>query len=45
MDRNQIHLNQIVATDEKILYTYDVIWQESEVTLSARWEIYLNEDH
>ena len=30
---------------ESILYTYDVIWRESQVGWSSRWDVYLNEDH
>eukprot|EP00568_Trieres_chinensis_P000935 CAMPEP_0183306248 /NCGR_PEP_ID=MMETSP0160_2-20130417/10731_1 /TAXON_ID=2839 ORGANISM="Odontella Sinensis, Strain Grunow 1884" /NCGR_SAMPLE_ID=MMETSP0160_2 /ASSEMBLY_ACC=CAM_ASM_000250 /LENGTH=655 /DNA_ID=CAMNT_0025469589 /DNA_START=77 /DNA_END=2044 /DNA_ORIENTATION=+ len=45
MDRSQITTNQIVEEGEKIVYTYDVIWKESEVAWSSRWDVYLSEDH
>lgn len=40
-----ISANQIVQEGESILYTYDVIWRESQVGWSSRWDVYLNEDH
>eukprot|EP00980_Cylindrotheca_fusiformis_P005749 scaffold1194_cov127-Cylindrotheca_fusiformis.AAC.26 len=43
-ERNKIEANQIVKDGEKILYTYDVIWNQSEVQWSSRWDIYLSED-
>lgn len=45
MERSMIEANQIVETDAKILYTYDVIWHSSEIAWSSRWDIYLSEDH
>ena len=45
MDRNGIKENQLVKPDTKILYTYDVIWKESPVAWSSRWDVYLSEDH
>mmetsp|Transcript_33100 Transcript_33100/g.72579 ORF Transcript_33100/g.72579 Transcript_33100/m.72579 type:complete len:668 (-) Transcript_33100:246-2249(-) len=45
MSRDDINANQIVQENEKIIYTYDVIWNESEVAWSSRWDVYLNEDH
>ena len=45
MSREDITSNQIVQENEKIVYTYDVIWNESEVAWSSRWDVYLNEDH
>mmetsp|Transcript_13029 Transcript_13029/g.24472 ORF Transcript_13029/g.24472 Transcript_13029/m.24472 type:complete len:679 (+) Transcript_13029:217-2253(+) len=44
MTRNSIQKNQIVAPQQKILYTYDVIWKPSDVAWSSRWDVYLNED-
>eukprot|EP00980_Cylindrotheca_fusiformis_P012499 scaffold3073_cov66-Cylindrotheca_fusiformis.AAC.14 len=44
-ERNTFEGNQIVKQGEKILYTYDVIWRESEVEWSSRWDIYLSEDN
>jgi len=44
-DRMSIREPQKVAPNETILYTYDVIWQESTTAWSSRWDIYLNEDH
>jgi len=45
MDRTQITANQVVKAGVPILYTYDVMWQESPVAWSSRWDVYLNEDH
>jgi transmembrane 9 superfamily member 2/4 len=45
MDREQIENLQIVAPSEKILYTYDVMWKESEVAWTSRWDVYLTEDN
>ncbi|KAG7349607.1 endomembrane protein 70-domain containing protein [Nitzschia inconspicua] len=45
MDRSVIEESQIVDDGVKILYTYDVIWKESDVAWSSRWDIYLSEDH
>jgi transmembrane 9 superfamily protein 2/4 len=45
MDRNVIESNQLVKAGENILFTYDVIWNESGIAWSSRWDIYLNEDH
>merc|ERR1712226_1000836 len=36
---------QVVEPNSKILYTYDVIWKESDVAWSSRRDIYLTEDH
>jgi transmembrane 9 superfamily protein 2/4 len=44
MVRNNIQSNQVVASGEKILYTYDVTWKESDVAWSSRWDVYLNEE-
>ena len=45
MTRDDITSNQIVQENEKIVYTYDVIWNESDVAWSSRWDVYLSEDH
>jgi len=45
MERGMIEANQPVAFNEKIIYTYDVVWKHSEIAWSSRWDIYLNEDH
>jgi transmembrane 9 superfamily protein 2/4 len=45
MDRSMVEANQLVEGDTKILYTYDVIWKNSEIAWSSRWDIYLSEDH
>ncbi|KAL3928028.1 MAG: hypothetical protein SGARI_005155, partial [Bacillariaceae sp.] len=45
MDRSMIQANQAVEEGAKILYTYDVVWNPSDVAWSSRWDIYLSEDH
>jgi len=35
---------QLVAENEKILFTYDVIWQESDIAWTSRWDVYLSEN-
>eukprot|EP00567_Pseudictyota_dubia_P002602 CAMPEP_0197466734 /NCGR_PEP_ID=MMETSP1175-20131217/65205_1 /TAXON_ID=1003142 /ORGANISM="Triceratium dubium, Strain CCMP147" /LENGTH=652 /DNA_ID=CAMNT_0043002787 /DNA_START=181 /DNA_END=2139 /DNA_ORIENTATION=- len=45
MDRSQIQANQIVEEGQKVIYTYDVVWRESGVAWSSRWDVYLSEDH
>lgn len=45
MSRENISGNQIVEENERILYTYDVIWKESDIAWSSRWDVYLSEDH
>ena len=32
------------AQDNTVVFTYDVIWEESSVEWSQRWDIYLNAD-
>jgi transmembrane 9 superfamily protein 2/4 len=39
------HTPQPALAGEKILFTYDVIWNESPVEWKHRWEVYLTEDH
>jgi len=45
MEKTSIRSNQIVKEGEKIIYTYDVIWRESETSWASRWDVYLSEDH
>jgi len=45
LDRSQVSANQIVEEGQKIMYTYDVIWKESTVAWSSRWDVYLTEDN
>jgi len=45
MSRNFIAENQIIAEGEHIMYTYDVIWRQSETEWASRWDVYLTEDH
>jgi len=45
MERASIRNNQVVNMDEKILFTYDVIWSSSETSWASRWDVYLSEDH
>jgi len=35
---------QVVEAGEKIIYTYDVIWKESETAWASRWDVYLTEN-
>jgi transmembrane 9 superfamily protein 2/4 len=44
MERTQIKKNQVVEPGGRIIYTYDVVWKESDVAWSSRWDIYLSED-
>jgi transmembrane 9 superfamily protein 2/4 len=43
MNRNAVTSNQIVGEGEEVLFTYDVVWKESDIAWSSRWDIYLNE--
>ena len=45
MDRNGVMSNQIVREGEKIIYSYDVIFVNSPVAWSSRWDVYLTENH
>ena len=45
MSRKMIKMNQKVVPGETIMFTYDVIWKNSPVAWSSRWDVYLNEDH
>jgi len=44
MDRKTIQNNQQVNPGEKILYTYDVMWKESDVAWTSRWDVYLKDE-
>jgi Endomembrane protein 70 len=39
--REQIREPQIVQLGERVTYTFDVTWEESNVTWSNRWDVYL----
>jgi transmembrane 9 superfamily protein 2/4 len=43
--RDDISLSQLVEEGEAVIYTYDVIWHETNVEWSSRWDVYLSEDH
>jgi transmembrane 9 superfamily member 2/4 len=45
MNRDQIESLQIAAPSENIIFTYDVMWKESEVAWTSRWDVYLTEDN
>ena len=45
LSRNDIGRSQVLKFGESILYTYDVIWKESEVEWYQRWEQYISEDY
>lgn len=45
MSREDIRNSQAVKPGEPILFTYDVIWEESEQEWSSRWDVYLTENH
>lgn len=45
MTRQNILESQEVKADETIIFTYDVIWEPSEVEWSSRWDVYLSENH
>jgi len=36
---------QAAEPSNTIIYTYDVIWRESDISWSSRWDIYLTEDN
>jgi len=36
---------QVIAEGEEILFTYDVLWTESETRWASRWDIYLSMDN
>jgi len=43
MSSSDIKKNQVVKPNETIIFTYDVIWQHSDIAWTSRWDIYLNE--
>jgi len=43
--RSFLGKSQVVREGEKVLYTYDVTWMESDVRWASRWDVYLTEDH
>jgi transmembrane 9 superfamily protein 2/4 len=45
LSRNDISNSQVVKPGESILFTYDVLWEESDQEWSSRWDVYLSEDH
>lgn len=45
LQRQDIQASQQVQPGETIIYTYGVVWEESEVEWSSRWDVYLSEDH
>merc|ERR1719223_1316707 len=45
MERDAVQTSMVIEPKAKIVFTYDVVWQESEVAWSSRWDIYLTEDH
>jgi transmembrane 9 superfamily member 2/4 len=45
LQRDDIKEHQEVVPDATILYTYDVLWEESDVEWSSRWDVYLTENH
>ena len=45
MARTNVKENQIVNPGETIVYTYDVIFINSPVAWSSRWDVYLTENH
>jgi len=34
-----------VSEGKAVIYTYDVVWQSSEVRWATRWDVYLTENH
>jgi transmembrane 9 superfamily protein 2/4 len=45
MELQYIQKPQIVAENEDIVYTYDVIFLKSSIAWASRWDLYLTEDH
>jgi transmembrane 9 superfamily member 2/4 len=45
LQRADIEKSQEVAVNESIIFTYGVVWQESDVEWSSRWDVYLTENH
>jgi len=44
LGRGDVQVAQVVNEGERILYTYDVLWQRSETRWASRWDVYLTED-
>mmetsp|Transcript_16062 Transcript_16062/g.44416 ORF Transcript_16062/g.44416 Transcript_16062/m.44416 type:complete len:654 (-) Transcript_16062:2219-4180(-) len=44
LERRDIRQSQPIKPGEKIIFTYDVVWEYSHVAWSSRWDIYLSED-
>ena len=42
---NDIMANQEVKAGERVIFTYDVIWEESDIAWASRWDLYLSENH
>jgi transmembrane 9 superfamily member 2/4 len=45
LSSEMIQSSQSIAVNDTVIYTYDVIWRESNVEWSSRWDVYLSEDH
>ena len=45
MEREMVRSSMLIEPKTKIIFTYDVIWKQSDVAWSSRWDIYLSEDH
>jgi transmembrane 9 superfamily protein 2/4 len=45
LQRTDIQEFQAVKAGQKILYTYGVTWNPSDIEWSSRWDVYLSEDH
>jgi transmembrane 9 superfamily protein 2/4 len=44
LERSSIREFQAVKAGQKILFTYGVTWNPSEIEWSSRWDVYLSED-
>ena len=42
---SDIMQNQEVKSGESIIFTYSVVWKESEIAWASRWDLYLSENH
>jgi hypothetical protein len=36
---------QLVGAGQSVVFTYDVIWKESQVEWASRWDVYLSNNH
>ncbi|GMH70719.1 hypothetical protein TrST_g9124 [Triparma strigata] len=45
LNSDQVEEFQTVKEGEQVLFTYDVIWSESETKWASRWDIYLSMDN